>query len=193
MNKFWGKNYLFVVSVLALIAVGVIFSLINIDKILEKSSFSKTQLVQKINSIIKFQNSSKDPIEHQIQFKDTILWKSILNDYVNKNFENKYPQSLFRPGTIKHIDPNKSITFVSPDNKEHTMYTNDMTSFYLPKDYYVDGSEKMSYKPVQISQTTAYAYYLKVGSTIFVEAFSANAFKDGENYSGNYSILIVER
>ncbi|MFO0704184.1 MAG: hypothetical protein U0525_05745 [Patescibacteria group bacterium] len=123
---------------------------------------------------------------------ETKLWQKILNDYEVLGLENTYPQSLYRPGHIIDFVPFKSIKLQSYDNKIYIVKIEPSTSFYLPEDYIKDGEEVLSYTPNQISQDTAFKYYIKTGKTILVEAFSDVAFKDNEKYKGNYSILIAD-
>lgn len=188
MNKLFGKNYLITVLVLSLLSVVILVSLLYLDKIINLISFS-------LPSLTSWQKNSKSksvPVKKKIaSFKDTKLWKNIVADYKYLGLENAHPQALFRPGTIKEYEIGKSITFITVNNKEYTFKTDDLTGFYVPTEYVIDGVEQISYRSKQMSIHTAYKYYIKPGATIFVEANSPEGF--GGEYSGSYSVLFVDR
>lgn len=188
MNKLFGKNYLITVLALSLLSVGILVSLLYLDKIINFMSIS----IPSLSSWQKKSESKNMPVKKEItSFKDTKLWKNIVADYKYLGLENAHPQALFRPGTIKEYEIGKSITFITVNNKEHTIKTDELTGFHIPTQYVIDGVEQQSYRSKQMSIHTAYKYYIKPGATIFVEANSPEGF--GGEYSGSYSVLFVDR
>jgi len=188
MGKFFGKNYFLIVLILSFLAVGILVSLLYLDKLIRVIPFSASSLNPWQRKVV-LENAL--PEKTISSFKDTKLWKSIVADYKYLGLENAHPQSLFRPGTIKEYEIGKSITFITVNNKEYIIKTNELTGFHVPTDYVIKGVEQSSYVSKQMSIHTAYKYYIKPGATIFVEAESPEGF--GGEYSGNYSILFVDR